>query len=181
MPLLPRAAAGAGNIEEEPPSTKQQQQPVKHGLIGRIKSVLLGGKVDKAKLAEFGLGAFAAYGILSNLNAGVLVTLAWLAVVKQTGLTPVDPGQWPKFLAVYAGLYLTTNLLRPVRLTLALTAAPFFNMCLDTIQQVLRVNKATAFAIMLFGIAITSFGGILTAIALCGGFPNGVPALPWKH
>jgi hypothetical protein len=38
-------------------------------------------------------GAFAAYGILSNLNAGVLVTIAWLAVVKQTGLTPIDPGQ----------------------------------------------------------------------------------------
>jgi hypothetical protein len=80
-----------------------------------------------------------------------------------------------------SGLYLTTNLLRPVRLTLALTAAPFLNMGLDMMQRVLRVNKATAFAIMLFGIAITSFGGIATAIILCGGFPNGIPALPWQN
>jgi len=56
-PIVCSAAAGAGNVEEEPvtPIT-EQQQPVKHGLIGRIKSVLLGGKVDKAKLAEYGLG-----------------------------------------------------------------------------------------------------------------------------
>lgn len=44
-------------------------------------------------LVDHAAGAFAAYGIISNLNAGVLVTIAWLAVVKQTGLTPIDPGQ----------------------------------------------------------------------------------------
>lgn len=55
--IICSAAAGAGNIEEEPATPiTEQQQPVKHGLIGRIKSVLLGGKVDKAKLAEYGLG-----------------------------------------------------------------------------------------------------------------------------
>ncbi|WIA15275.1 hypothetical protein OEZ85_001946 [Tetradesmus obliquus] len=137
--------------------------------------------LDKQKLAEYGLGAFAAYGILSNLNAGVLVTIAWLAVVKQTGLTPIDPGQWPKFLAVYAGLYITTNLLRPVRLTLALAAAPAFNSALERIQSTLRVNKAVAFGLMLAGIAISSFTCISLAIVLCGGFPNGLPPVPWKR
>lgn len=123
-------------------------------------------------------GAFAAYGIISNLNAGVLMTISWLTVVKQTGLTPLDPGQWPKFLAVYAGLYITTNLLRPVRLTLALTVAPFFNKALEFIQQVLRCSKGVAFGIMLAGIAVTSFTCISLAIILCGGFPNGLPPLP---
>lgn len=73
-------------------------------------------------------GAFAAYGIISNLNAGVLVTLSWLSVVKQTGLTPLDPGMWPRFLGIYAGLYLAVgSLMRPLRLAAALAAAPFFN------------------------------------------------------
>ncbi|KAF6236432.1 hypothetical protein COO60DRAFT_1709441 [Scenedesmus sp. NREL 46B-D3] len=151
------------------------------GPSGWWKRLFGSSKLDKQKLAEYGLGAFAAYGILSNLNAGVLVTIAWLAVVKQTGLTPIDPGQWPKFLAVYAGLYITTNLLRPVRLTLALAAAPFFNTALERIQSTLRVNKAVAFGIMLAGIAITSFTCIGSAIALCGGFPNGLPPVPWKR
>ncbi|KAF6246109.1 hypothetical protein COO60DRAFT_1650162, partial [Scenedesmus sp. NREL 46B-D3] len=82
---------------------------------------------------------------------------------------------------VYAGLYITTNLLRPVRLTLALAAAPFFNTALERIQSTLRVNKAVAFGIMLAGIAITSFTCIGSAIALCGGFPNGLPPVPWKR
>lgn len=48
-------------------------------------------------------GAFAAYGIISNINAGVLITIAWIGVVKQTGLTPLDAGMWPRFLGLYAG------------------------------------------------------------------------------
>jgi hypothetical protein len=67
-PIVCSAAAGAGNVEEEPvnPSTtqqqqqQQQQQPTKektqHGWIGRIKRALLGGQIDKAKLAEYGMG-----------------------------------------------------------------------------------------------------------------------------
>lgn len=141
-----------------------------------------GGKLDKQRMAEYGLGAFAAYGILSNLNAGVLLTIAWLAVVKQTGgMTPLDPGQWPRFLAVYAGLYITTNLLRPVRLTLALTAAPLINRALDGLQRGLRISKGAAFVLLLLCIAVTSLAGITTAIAVCGGFPNGLPRLlTWK-
>jgi hypothetical protein len=89
--------------------------------------------------------------------------------------------QWPKFLAVYAGLYITTNLLRPVRLTLALAAAPFFNTALERIQSTLRVNRAVAFGMMLAGIAVSSFTCISLAIVLCGGFPNGLPPVPWKR
>jgi hypothetical protein len=59
-----------------------------HGWQGHSALYMLNGTVHSCSA-----GAFAAYGILSNLNAGVLVTIAWLAVVKQTGLTPIDPGQ----------------------------------------------------------------------------------------
>jgi predicted lysophospholipase L1 biosynthesis ABC-type transport system permease subunit len=127
-------------------------------------------------------GAFAAYGVISNLNAGVLVTMSWLTVVKQTGLTPLDPGMWPRFLGIYAGLYVAIgSVLRPLRLTAALAAAPFFNTALDKLQQMFRVNKAVAFGIILACIAVSSFTVISCMLVLAGGFPNGPPPLPWKQ
>lgn len=40
-------------------------------VLGRIKRFFLGDSgFDKKKLAELGLGAFAAYGVFSNMNAG---------------------------------------------------------------------------------------------------------------
>lgn len=83
--------------------------------------------------------------------------------------------------AAAAGLYLTTNLFRPLRLTLALTVAPFFNRALAAIESRLRVNKAVAFGAMLAAIAATSLSCITLAIIAAGGFPNGPPPLPWQQ
>lgn len=60
-------------------------------------------KVDKEMIAALGFGAFCAYGVISNVNAGILITIAWLTVVKTTGTMPTATGNWPTFLAVYAG------------------------------------------------------------------------------
>ncbi len=71
-----------------------QQQP--QGVLQRLKAFVLGssGKLDKQRLAELGLGAFAAYGTISNVNAGVLITIAWLTIVKTQGCTPLAAGMW---------------------------------------------------------------------------------------
>jgi hypothetical protein len=55
------------------------------------------------------------------------MTLAWVGVVKQTGYTPLEAGMWSRFLAIYAGLYVSSNFLRPIRLSLALGAAASFD------------------------------------------------------
>ena len=60
-------------------------------------------QLDKAMIAALGFGAFCAYGVISNVNAGILITIAWLTVVKTTGAMPTAAGNWPTFLAVYAG------------------------------------------------------------------------------
>ena len=40
------------------------------------------------------------YGAVSNVNMGVSMIMAWVTFGKSTGLSPLDAGQWPKFLAV---------------------------------------------------------------------------------
>jgi hypothetical protein len=55
------------------------------------------------------------------------MTISWISVVKQTGYTPLEAGMWSRFLAIYAGLYVSSNFLRPIRLSLALGAAATFD------------------------------------------------------
>lgn len=119
-------------------------------------------------------------GIISNLNAGVLMTFAWLAVVKRSGVSPLE-GQWGAFLAIYAGLWVGASFMRPVRLSLALAAAPLVNAFMDAAQARLRVGRGAAFGLVLAIIAVSSFTLIFGTIAALGGFPNGVPPvrLPW--
>ena len=40
--------------------------------------------------------------------------------MKTTGNSPLAPGQWQGFLAVYAGLWAMQNFIRPIRFTIAL-------------------------------------------------------------
>ncbi|GAX83387.1 hypothetical protein CEUSTIGMA_g10812.t1 [Chlamydomonas eustigma] len=127
--------------------------------------------VDKAKLAALGFGAFCAYGVISNVNAGVLITIAWLTVVRTTGAMPISPGMWPKFLAIYAGLWVTSHFMRPIRLSLAIAAAPFFDRGINNVMTWTKINnKVVAFSIMLLFIAMGTISFLLLTIFLCGGF-----------
>jgi hypothetical protein len=105
------------------------------------------------------------------------MTTAWLAVVRRTGVSPLE-GQWPQFLAIYAGLWVGASFMRPIRLSLALAAAPFVNAFLEATQRRLGVNKGVAFGLLLALIAAGSFVLIFGTIAAVGGFPNGIP---WRR
>lgn len=197
------------------------REPTQESFQGLFK----GQQLDRERLAALGFGAFAAYGVISNVNAGVLITIAWLSVVKSTGQMPLAPGNWPPFLAIYAGkhlyeqrrhtylqkqlhymilivtlipsntghaprllphplinnsrnplaagLWISSQFMRPIRLSLALGAAPFFDAGLSRIMRVTRIdNKVAAFAIMLAAIAATTISSLTLAIFLCGGFPS---------
>ena len=57
------------------------------------------------KLRKMGMSVLLSYGFVSNMSYSVTVSLAWYIHSKRTGLSPLAPGQWPQFLAVYAGFY----------------------------------------------------------------------------
>ncbi|KXZ46702.1 hypothetical protein GPECTOR_41g666 [Gonium pectorale] len=154
-----------------------EEKPV--GLAERIKGFFAGSKLDKARLAALGFGAFSAYGVISNINAGILITIAWLTVVRSTGLTPLDGGNWPRFLAIYAGLWIGSNFLRPIRLTLALAAAPLFDAAIGFVSRRTGLPKVPAFLVMLFFIAIGTTSTLVATLAVLGGFPPGC-RLPWQ-
>jgi hypothetical protein len=92
---------------------------------------------------------------------------------RQTGLSPLAPGQWKPFLAVYAGFFVFNNIIRPVRLAVAVVVSPYFDRFINGIQNRLQVSRGIAIAstvilVNLFGTIAFMSAGILLAGAAAG-------------
>ncbi|GIL60409.1 hypothetical protein Vafri_14857, partial [Volvox africanus] len=178
----PTGVSGAEqqNEVQSPASAAPPAEEEPQTLLGRVKRFFTGSKLDKARLAALGFGAFSAYGVISNINAAILITIAWLTVVRTTGLTPLDGGNWPCFVTIYAGLWIGSNFLRPLRLTLAVAAAPLFDAAIGAVSQRTGLPKVPAFVVMLLLIAVGTTSTLLATIAMLGGFPPGC-RMPWQN
>ncbi|KAG8459675.1 hypothetical protein KFE25_003127 [Diacronema lutheri] len=119
---------------------------------------------DRALLAKHGWSIFISYGLVSNLNSGLLGSLSWATFRRANPtLSPLGFGtsQWtslsisPKFLAIYAGYYATVGtLLRPARFALAVAMAPFFTRVVKTLRERFGLPQATAVGAVVF---VTNF------------------------
>lgn len=108
------------------------------------------GLTFRQKLAKMGLSVLLSYGFVSNLSYCVTVSLAWFGFSKKTGLSPLAPGQWKGFLAVYAGFYVFNNFVRPMRLAASVGVAPYFEKAVNTIQQKTKLSKGVSIGIVVF-------------------------------
>ncbi|KAG2435441.1 hypothetical protein HYH02_011941 [Chlamydomonas schloesseri] len=117
------------------------------------------------------MGAFASYGFISNVTYGICMGIAWISFVKATGQSPLWEGQWPAFLAFYAGLWTVQNFLRPLRFSLAIALAPFFERLILWISGKTGLDKKLAFGLYLFCFAITTCVVLFGSLYLLGGFP----------
>jgi hypothetical protein len=59
---------------------------------------------DRKKLAALGVDAMLTYGVVSNVNAALLVSFVWGSFSKAYGISPLSPGAWQKFLPFYFGI-----------------------------------------------------------------------------
>jgi hypothetical protein len=80
----------------------------------------------------------------------VTVSLAWYIFSKRTGLSPLAPGQWKGFLAVYAGFYVFNNIVRPIRLALSVSVSIYFERVVAFFQETFKVNKGVAVGLTVF-------------------------------
>merc|ERR1719437_304446 len=100
------------------------------------------GLTFRQKLAKMGLSVLLSYGFVSNMSYCVTVSLAWFGFSKKTGLSPLAPGQWKGFLAVYAGFYVFNNFVRPMRFAASVGVAPYFDRVVKSIQNRTGLGKA---------------------------------------
>ncbi|WIA15561.1 hypothetical protein OEZ85_002191 [Tetradesmus obliquus] len=157
------AAPGAAGSSSE-------QKP-KRGFWGSVKYFFVGDGLDKERIKALGMGAFASYGFISNLNYGTALGAAWIAFVKKYGVAPTAPGQWKVFLAFYAGLWTLQNFARPLRISLALALAPAFDKAITGLGERLGIDKKWAFGIFLVCMGAVTTVTLFGTIYLLGGFP----------
>jgi hypothetical protein len=88
-------------------------------------------------------------------------------------LSPLAPGQWPKFLAVYSGFWVFNNIVRPIRFALSVAISTQFDKVVQFIQDKARVNKSVAVGLTVFfanvvGTTVLMCLGISVAATLAG-------------
>ncbi|KAL3939194.1 MAG: hypothetical protein SGBAC_006031 [Bacillariaceae sp.] len=108
------------------------------------------GLTFRQRLAKAGLSVVLSYGWVSNVSYSITVSLAWFIFSKQTGLSPLAPQQWKKFLGVYAGFYVFNNFVRPLRLGISVGVSVYFERVIKAIQERLGVKKGVAIFITVF-------------------------------
>lgn len=143
-------------------------------------------KFDRDTLAKSGVDAFFTYGVVSNLNAAITLSLAWATFSRASGLSPLAAGQWKKFLAVYVGVYATFGTVtRPFRFAAAISLTPIYSRLIMRVRGKLpfrdsnpKLNRTLALVI------ISLFGNVTGTCLIFGlgiviaGFVTGVPPFP---
>ena len=136
---------------------------------GRLKAAIAGRDKDgltmKKKLKKQGLNTMLLYVILSNVCVVFFMTFSWYGFSIQQGESPLYPGQWKPFLAVFSGIMAADNVLKPVRLAIALGMAPQFDCFMSWLQDKTQSRKA-AVAIALVSILIGTFGFLFGGVAV---------------
>jgi len=127
------------------------------------------------KLAKMGFSVLLSYGFVSNMSYSVSVSLAWYVFSKQTGVSPLAKGQWPKFLAVYAGFYVFNNVIRPVRITLSAYVASYFDRMVKATQEKFHCKKGVAISIIVFFFNIVGTLSAMSAGITLASIASGVP------
>ena len=108
------------------------------------------GLTFRQKLGKAGLSVVLSYGFVSNMSYCVSVSVAWYIFSKKTMLSPLAPGQWPKFLAVYSGFWVFNNFVRPIRFGLSVAISTQFDKVVQFIQNKFRVIKSVAIGLTVF-------------------------------
>lgn len=103
-----------------------------------------------------------------GLTLGVILAV-------QTGLSPLAPGQWKPFLAVYAGFFVFLNIIRPLRFGISIALSKYFERMLLFFQNRFQVNRAGAIGMLMFCVNFCGSLAIITVgIALASAL-SGVP------
>jgi len=179
------SAASATTTKSDDVSTTDSVAEEKTSIIGKFKSIFKREKNDdglttKERLAKMGLSVLLSYGWVSNMSYSVTLSLAWYGFSKKTGLSPLAPGQWKQFLAVYAGFYVFNNIIRPIRVTASVVVSKYFDNFVSLIERRTKLSRKLSIGVVVFlanvcGTFAAMGTGILIASTLAG-----VPIFPPK-
>ncbi|CAJ1352037.1 unnamed protein product [Effrenium voratum] len=131
-------------------------------------------KMDSKALRKMGLMCLLSYGFVSNVNALLLILLATYRSILATGASPLtDKAALKQFGLTWAGLYVISNLIRPVRISIALAISKPIDNIVKWFQDKLSCKRWLAIGISIFmlNICLTIsllWGGMMLVSAVTG-------------
>ena len=121
------------------------------------------------------------FGADGSLSLSLLISLSsWFGFSKKTGLSPLAPGQWKGFLAVYAGFYVFNNFVRPMRFAASVGVAPYFDRIVKSIQRRTKLGKAASIGIVVFLANIVGTTSLMSLGIYIASLAAGIPIFPPK-
>lgn len=176
--LAARRAATKGatgsNIEEGPPEPGAEPAESTNRRSQLAAWWRKNAKLDRKRLSKMGLMCVLAYGFVSNVNAMLLTCISTYVAMKTTGASPLtSAAALRQFGITYGGLYLVSNLIRPLRISLALAISPAFESFISGLQRRLSCKRWAAVALTVFlanvlGTFAVLFGGLSLASIITG-------------
>ncbi len=168
------------SVSEEP----NEPAPEKKSFLGKAMDIIKPKSSDKLStketLKKMGLSVLLSYGFVSNMTYCVITGLSWFTFSKKTGLSPLAPGEWKKFLAVYAGFYVFANVIRPFRIGLSVAISKYFDAALEQIQKKANVSKGAAIGILVFMVNVVVVCAVMASGIFLASMFSGVPIFPGK-
>ena len=71
-------------------------------------------------------------------------------ISNQMGLSPLAPNQWKPFTLVYAEFFVLSNLVRPIRITIAISIGKYFDSILQYFQDNTKLSRNASIALLVF-------------------------------
>jgi hypothetical protein len=174
----------ASSSEEVNPSSSDDPKGKNKNIISKFFGMFKPQRSDnmstKEMLAKMGLSTLLSYGWVSNMSYCVTVSLAWFGFTKKTGLSPLAPGQWKPFLAVYAGFYVFNNFIRPIRIAASVGVSKYFDMVINNVQEKTKVPRGVAIGITVFLFNIVGTCSFMALGISIASALSGVPIFPPK-
>ncbi|CAE7430132.1 unnamed protein product [Symbiodinium sp. CCMP2456] len=131
-------------------------------------------KMDSKSLRKMGLMCLLSYGFVSNVNALLLILLATYRSIVATGASPLaSPVALKQFGITWAGLYVISNIVRPVRISIALAISKPFDNMVNWLQEKLSCKRwmAVGLVVLLLNVVLTIaflWGGMLFVSSITG-------------
>eukprot|EP00816_Leptocylindrus_hargravesii_P004360 CAMPEP_0196812032 /NCGR_PEP_ID=MMETSP1362-20130617/20196_1 /TAXON_ID=163516 /ORGANISM="Leptocylindrus danicus, Strain CCMP1856" /LENGTH=223 /DNA_ID=CAMNT_0042187447 /DNA_START=78 /DNA_END=749 /DNA_ORIENTATION=- len=175
------AAASVAEDDSEARIIQTTKSDSGSNVLKRVWSRMFPPKQDadgltvRQRLTKMGMSVLLSYGFVSNMSYCISVSLAWYGFTKKTGLSPLAPGQWPKFLAVYAGFYIFNNIVRPLRITLSVYIATYFDNVVKSVQNRLNCSKGMAVGAVVFLFNVCGTLAFMSAGIAFASILSGVP------
>ncbi|CAB9498836.1 expressed unknown protein [Seminavis robusta] len=155
------------------PDAPEQQKKRWWGKVRDSMTVRDGsGLTLKEKMAKQGFAALVNMIFVNNLTSISFLSFAWYGFSVQTGLSPLCPGQWKPFLAVFSGFMAMDVMLKPVKIATAIAAVPLADRAIGWLKRKCGGSKSLTMGLVLAWITVSAFGmlggGVTLASTLSG-------------